>query len=137
MNTNTQRWLFLIVLPLWLGAAQAQEGSVTILSPTDGETLGPMGPYELTYEVEAGPRGDHIHIYVDDREVGILRVLKGSHMLKELAPGARNICIKVVNRGHTPIGVDGCVTVHVPSGAGGMRSSPAPGMGRQPGSGRY
>ena len=54
-----------------------------------------------------------MHIYVDNREVGILRTLKGSYLLETLPPGKRNICVKVVNKAHVPIGVEQCVRVTV------------------------
>lgn len=106
------------ILLLALGFATAtvvaaEEGSVTITSPEDGTTLDAMGANELVYEVEPGPRGDHVHVYVDDAEVGILRELSGSYTLAALEAGERNICIRVVNRAHVPVGTEGCVKVTV------------------------
>lgn len=116
---NGKCWTLMLVL-LFSTAALAQDGRVTILSPVDGATLDPLDPHELTYEVDPGPRGDHVHIYMDGREIGIIRALKGSYMLNDLPAGERNICIKVVNRAHTPIGIDGCVKVHVSADMKGM-----------------
>jgi hypothetical protein len=93
--------------------AVADDGSVTITSPADGATLAATDPHELVYEVVTGPRGDHVHVYVDDAEVGILRQLTGSYTLPALAAGEREICIRVVNRAHVPVGVDGCIKVTV------------------------
>lgn len=98
-------------LVLHASAATAADGSVTITSPADGATLDAMDENVLAYEVVPGPRGDHVHVYVDDAEVGILRQLTGSYTLPALEAGEREICIRVVNRAHTPVGVDGCVTV--------------------------
>ncbi|MHB8760639.1 MAG: hypothetical protein ACYC5S_10995, partial [Thiobacillus sp.] len=67
----------------------------------------------LVYSVDPGPRGDHVHVYVDDREVGILRQLKGSYLLESMASGQRDICVKVVNKAHVPIGIQDCVKVTV------------------------
>lgn len=72
-----------------------------------------MEQNRLVYEVEPGPRGDHVHVYVDDKEVGILRQLKGSYALETLSPGRHTICVKVVNKAHTPIGVQDCVSASV------------------------
>ena len=91
----------------------SDEGSVTIESPKDGARLGAMKQTSLVYEVLPGPDGNHVHFYLDDKEVGILRQLKGSYALPTLAAGKHDICIKVVNKGHTPIGLQRCVGVTV------------------------
>ena len=93
--------------------AAAAEPYVRITSPADGATLDAMDQNRLVYEVDPGPRGDHVHVYVDGDEVGILRQLKGSYTLETLAPGSRELCVKVVNKAHTPIGVQDCVEVRV------------------------
>lgn len=91
----------------------AQEASVKISSPANGATLDAMAQNKVAYEVMPGPRGDHTHLYVDGKEVAVLRQLMGSYALETLAPGKHDICIKVVNKGHTPIGVEQCVKVSV------------------------
>lgn len=94
-------------------AALAAAASVTIHSPADGATLDAMEQNKVDYEVVPGPDGDHVHFYVDGAETAILRQLKGSHTLETLTPGAHELCIKVVNRNHTPIGVEQCLNVTV------------------------
>ena len=91
--------------------AALAEGSVKITSPANGATLDAMGENRLVYAVAPGPRGDHVHVYVDDKEVGILRKLKGSYTLETLSSGKRDICIKVVNKAHVPVGIEQCVQV--------------------------
>ena len=91
----------------------AAEGSVTITSPASGAKLDSMVQNKISYEVVPGPRGDHVHLYVDGKEMAVIRQLKGSYTMDTLAPGKREICIKVVNKGHTPIGVQQCVSVTV------------------------
>lgn len=93
--------------------ALAAEPQVTISSPSEGATLDVMEQNQLAYSVTPGPRGDHVHVYVDDQEIDILRSLEGSYTLPTLEPGQRNICIKVVNKAHVPIGVENCVNVAV------------------------
>jgi hypothetical protein len=106
------RLSLLPVFALFAGtAAGATEGSVTIHSPADGASLDVMEQNKVEYEVEPGPRGDHVHFYVDDEEVAILRQLKGSYTLESLTPGQHDLCIKVVNKNHTPIGVEECIKV--------------------------
>lgn len=100
-----------IVTPLAASAAGAPY--VRITQPVDGARLDAMAQNRLVYKVEPGPRGDHVHVYVDDREVGILRQLEGGYTLETLAPGRHALCIKVVNKAHTPIGVQDCVTAYV------------------------
>lgn len=93
--------------------AVAAEPHVRIEAPTEGATLDAMEQNRLVYQVEPGPRGDHVHVYVDGKEVGILRQLTGSYTLETLSPGERELCVKVVNKAHTPIGVQDCVNVRV------------------------
>lgn len=89
------------------------QGKVQITSPASGATLDAMDDNALVYEVDPGPRGDHVHIYVDGKETGILRKLKGSYTLEALSAGKRDICVKVVNKAHVPVGIEQCVQVTV------------------------
>jgi len=91
----------------------ADDASVTISSPADGAKLSRTAQTKINYEVMPGSKGDHVHLYVDDKEVGVLRQLKGSYTLESLAPGKHEICIKIVSKGHTPIGVQQCIKVSV------------------------
>ena len=91
----------------------AQEASVKITAPAAGSQLDAMAQNKVVYEVIPGPKGDHVHLYVDNKEAAILRQLKGSYTLATLSPGKHDICIKVVNKGHTPIGVEQCIKVSV------------------------
>jgi hypothetical protein len=89
------------------------QGKVQITSPADGATLDALDENRLVYDVDPGPRGDHVHVYVDNKEVGILRKLKGSYLLESLDAGKRKLCVKVVNKAHVPVGVEKCVQVTV------------------------
>lgn len=91
----------------------AENPSVKITSPADGAKLDAMVQNTVAYEVIPGPKGDHVHLYVDKKEAAILRQLKGSYALATLSPGLHDICVKVVDKGHTPIGVEQCVKVTV------------------------
>ncbi len=91
----------------------AENASVKIISPAEGTKLDAMAQNKVVYEVMPGPTGDHTHLYVDNKEAAILRQLKGSYALETLSPGQHNICIKIVNKGHTSIGVEQCVKVTV------------------------
>lgn len=105
--------MLLAVCVLFAGSAMAAQPSVTITAPADGATLDAMEQHKIAYEVVPGPKGDHTHLYVDGKEVAILRQLKGTRTLGSLSPGKHDICIKVVNKGHTPIGVEQCIGVTV------------------------
>jgi hypothetical protein len=72
-----------------------------------------MDEIRLAYEVNPGPRGDHAHLYVDNKEVAILRERKGSYLLETLSSGNRSLCVKVVNKAHVPIGIGQCIQVTV------------------------
>lgn len=91
--------------------AVAEEASVTILSPADGAVLDLMAENRVQYKVVPGPRGDHVHFYVDGDETAVLRQLDGSYLLGSLSEGEHELCIKVVNKNHTPIGVEQCINV--------------------------
>ena len=112
---NRKQFLATLALGMFaaLPAAGAGEGKVTITSPKPGATLDAMEENQVVYEVDPGPRGDHVHVYVDNQEVGILRKLKGSYTLETLSPGKRDICVKVVNKAHVPVGIEQCVQVTV------------------------
>lgn len=105
-------WMLLALVAFPLGA-QADGGAVTIVSPADGAKLDAMAENRITYDVVPGPKGDHTHLYVDGKEIAVLRQLKGSYTLASLAPGAHELCIKVVNKNHTPIGIEKCIKVKV------------------------
>jgi hypothetical protein len=98
---------------LLASAASAQDAAVTILSPVDGAKLDAKAQNKITYDVVPGPKGDHVHVYVDEGQVALVRQLKGSYTFESLAPGSRELCIKVVDKNHTPIGVEKCVKVTV------------------------
>lgn len=109
------RYLPALILGIGLTAPVAglAQGKVEITSPKAGATLDAMAENKVAYKVDPGPKGDHVHVYVDDKEVGILRQLNGSYTLSALESGQRNICVKVVNKAHTPVGIEECVTVTV------------------------
>jgi hypothetical protein len=113
MHLSIVNRLLLPVCMLISGLALAAESSVTISSPMEGAKLDAMAENSITYEVVQGPKGDHSHLYVDGEESAVLRQLKGSYKLPTLAVGEHNLCIKVVNKGHAPIGVEKCVKVMV------------------------
>ena len=97
--------------PAESSAEAPAESKVDISAPVDGARLDAKAQIKLDYDITLGGEGDHAHVYVDDRRIAMLRRMKGSHMIFPLDPGIREICIKVVNSNHTPIGVARCVKV--------------------------
>jgi len=95
------------------GKVERPMGAVEIFSPQPGATLPGQQPVVLEYAVEPGPRGDHIHVYINDREVSVVRQLKGEYSLGQLHPGDYTLAIKVVNAAHVPIGIESSVKVVV------------------------
>ncbi len=95
-------------------AASGVSGSIIVIfSPKDGARLDANAQIMLEYDITLNGEGDHAHLYVDDRRIAMLRKNKGNYMIFPLEPGIREICIKVVNNNHVPIGVSRCVKVTV------------------------
>jgi hypothetical protein len=113
MQINRFPALAILLLLAAIPSISAAEGSVKIQSPTDGATLDAMDENRLVYELVPGPRGDHAHVIVDDKEVAIVRELKGSYLLETLSTGKHNLCVKVANKTHVLIGIEQCVRVTV------------------------
>jgi len=93
--------------------AAPAESSITITAPVDGANIEAKAQIKVDYDITLGGEGDHAHLYVDNRRIAMLRKMKGSYMIFPLDPGVREICIKVVNSNHTPIGVNRCIKVTV------------------------
>ncbi len=112
--TGLTRLVLLIVLLYVSYNVLSADAFVRILTPSDGATLTAKGPNTLSYEAVTGAsKGNHVHVYVDGKEVTTLHHLKGNYSLKGLTPGTREICVKVANKAHVPIGVDHCIQVTV------------------------
>lgn len=45
------------------------EGSVTIISPEANAVVSSMQPLVVEYSVNPGPKGDHVHVYLDGHEL--------------------------------------------------------------------
>lgn len=113
MRTTLKSLLVVTTFTLQAPAVLAASGSITISSPADGAKLSRSATSTVTYEVATGPKGDHVHLYVDNGEAAVLRQLKGNHEIGKLAPGSHDICIKEVTKAHAPTGVEKCIKVSV------------------------
>jgi hypothetical protein len=94
-----------------VGAAWSDAGSVTITSPAEGAKVGLSG-IKVSYEVAPGPKGDHVHFFLDGDQLAILPQLKGSYTIDKLTAGRHWACVRVVNKAHTPVGLEKCVTLN-------------------------
>ena len=113
MNTKPVLPILALACLLAVPATVLGQGKVTITAPADGATLDALDEQRLVYEVDPGPRGDHVHVYLDGKEIDILRKLKGSYLLETPSGGRHDICIKVVNKAHVPVGIENCIQVTV------------------------
>lgn len=91
--------------------AMAAGPNIDITSPADGSRIDTKSELTLSYELTPGGGSDHAHLYLDGREATLLRQGKGNYTLDPLAKGAHEICAKMVDRNHTPIGVERCIKV--------------------------
>jgi len=102
-----------IFLSSYVPVVVAADTTVTISSPIDGAKINRKSKIEVSYEVIPGPNGDHVHLYVDGKEAVVIRKLKSIYTVEPLDPGKHAICIKIVNKGHTPIGSQACTNINV------------------------
>lgn len=93
--------------------AEDDKGSVTIISPKEGAVLASAEDVIIEYEMTPGPKGDHVHFYMDGGNAGLLRKNKGSFNMTKLKPGKHVLAVKLVNAGHVPIGIEASVNVTV------------------------
>jgi len=108
------RSLFLAALSASsLGAVEAlaADSLVTIGAPTEGAKLAAGKASKVDYEVQAGTKAHHVHLFVDGSEVGTAHKLKGSFALPALKVGEHKICVAPVNTNHTPIGEKACISI--------------------------
>jgi hypothetical protein len=96
----------LFVLP-----AAAEQSLATILAPADGTVLAAKQTSKLEYEVQPAPKVDHVHLFVDGDEAALAHKLKGSFKLGPLKAGSHKVCVSPVNKNHTPVGSQACITV--------------------------
>lgn len=96
-----------------VSVAMAQESLVTLAAPADGEKLAAGKTYKAEYEVKAGTKAHHVHLFVDGEEVGTAHKLKGAFSYGPLKAGEHKVCAAAVNKGHTPIGAQACAGIAV------------------------
>jgi hypothetical protein len=110
---NRIPYFFLPALLLACSAASAAEpqGSITILAPADGAVVSTSQPVTIKWKAVWGPDGNHLHVYLDDRRMDVVREPEGSDDIRILLPGKHQICLAIETRWHFPTGVQKCVEV--------------------------
>jgi len=99
-----------------LAADAAVPGVITILSPANGAVLQSGAQNKLEFNVQLSPRGNHLHIYVDDRGPIIERNVSRcpcNVTLPKLASGKHTIVVKEATVSHAMTGVESLVNVSV------------------------
>ncbi|HUD26019.1 MAG TPA: hypothetical protein VMQ45_10050 [Burkholderiaceae bacterium] len=91
--------------------APKDDPGVTISSPAEGAKVGLSG-IKVSFETTQAPKGDHVHVFVDGEQVAELRQLKGTYTVDKLTAGRHWVCFRVVDKGHTPVGAEKCVTLN-------------------------
>lgn len=100
-----------LLLALACAPALAEGGKITINSPVNGAMVAANAKVSLNYEAMLGTSGDHLHLYLDDDRIDILRQLKGSAEVDELKPGKHKICLTENTRWHMSTGLESCIEV--------------------------
>jgi hypothetical protein len=93
----------------------ANERSVTITSPINKSKISGTSTkivFEVT-PVPPMPKADHVHVFVDGDRVAQLRALRGSYEVDKLAVGRHWLCVRVVDKRETPVGLEKCAEVNV------------------------
>ncbi len=103
----------LLALSFYVPVVLAADAAISISKPVGGIIFGPTSKIEISYEATPGPKGDHVHLYVDDQKPVVLHQLKGSHTIDTLAPGKHGICARIVDKNHAEIGTQDCVMFRV------------------------
>jgi hypothetical protein len=103
--------VILLLLAIVCAPALAEGGKITINSPVNGAMVGANAKVLLNYEVMLGPSGDHLHLYLDDDRIDILRQLKGSTEVDGMKPGKHKICLTENTKWHMSTGLERCVEV--------------------------
>ena len=94
-------------------AVMAGESFISIVSPVEGARISKNQVVNVQYEMRSEIAAEHVHIYVDDVEIGIGHKLQGEFPIGPLQEGPRKICINPVNKNHTPVTSKSCVNITV------------------------
>lgn len=111
MKTSLRVLLATLVLANASFAANADTGTVKILSPADNAQFDANEEYPLKYDIVLGAGGDHFHVWVDETKSPAQHSTQGTYTLPKFSPGKHVISVKVVDKAHVPTGPE--QTVHI------------------------
>lgn len=89
------------------------QASVTISAPPNGAMLAADQAVNVNYQATPGPKGNHVHLYLNGERVAVLRQLVGDYDLGTLKPGKHTISVEIVTSDHQHIGVGKEINVEV------------------------
>ncbi len=78
--------------------------AVRILSPSDGAIHKSDVPLSFSYEFTPRTTGDHIHAFLDDKLLIMLKEPKGTYTLPGVTPGKHTVKIDLRNTDHEALG---------------------------------
>ena len=112
-----------VVFVAGLSVGWAQQATVTLLSPKDGEAIGPS--MLVKWEFKKVGDADHVHLYLDGANRG--PQFGTSAELKGLSNGPHTVRVIAATKSHQEIGPETSVKVSVKEGtAAPVTSPPAP-----------
>mgnify|MGYP000305338055 CR=1 FL=1 len=106
--------LVLLLLGSFSSIAFAATGSITIISPKYRAVVKADKPSVVTYKVNLGTEGNHLHVYIDDQKPIVDRNVTGcpcSVELPGLSAGNHTVVIKEARADHSLTGVQSAIEV--------------------------
>jgi hypothetical protein len=98
----------ILAAPAFIPAASADETSVKITSPKNGDTV--KSPFDLKYTYHKGPRANHVHVYVDG---DLYKPTHDDPVSMDLPSGKHVITVKAASKHHHILGPKDSITVNV------------------------
>ena len=84
---------------------------MTFLAPADGAMVSTKDKVTVSYEAELGPKGNHLHLYLDGHRVDVLRQTKGTTDVSIPKPGKHELCLEIETSWHFSTDVRQCISV--------------------------
>lgn len=110
-----------VIFVVGVSTGWAQQATVKLLSPQDGEAIGPS--IMVKWEFKKAGNADHIHLYLDGANQG--PQFGTSAELKSLSNGPHTVRVIAATKSHQEIGPEASVKVSVKEGTA-APATPAP-----------
>lgn len=99
--------IIISLISLFLFASSVIAAEATSVKITKCAYDGMEGVLLIEYDFVKGPKGDHVHLWVDGKEKKPSKMPKGFKLLGiVLSKGEHKVELRVNNAGHTEIGVN-------------------------------